>query len=111
MFRAINLYLMILWLIVGGVLYFGEHLLPETFARIEPGRRSTFNLVAYVAFALAGWNLIRWLMLRSRPRSTPPSPLARRDREGDKPVLNPEFRFDQPTSERPRRPSSNGDTP
>lgn len=87
------------WLVVAGVLYFREYLAPGVW-----GRSLNYDFGAFLAVALAGWNLVRWYVGRPRvaavPRLDPRRrPLEPRD-DGRVEEYNPEFDFNRPPAVR-----------
>jgi hypothetical protein len=87
------------WLVVAAAVYFRKELAPEAW-----GDARNLDLGALLALALAGWNLMRWYLGRSRVPATPGSnhrrPLEPRDDQRVE-EYNPEFDFNKPSGERP----------
>lgn len=111
--RFMNFYLMVFWLVLGGALLLRNSLFPELFN--DPERQRHYSLLAWVALALALWNLIRWYASRAfRPPTTDPRkvnalliPLAQKDKR----VVEPQFRFDDDANDSTRpQPGRNGNT-
>jgi hypothetical protein len=84
------------WLVVAGVVYFREQLAPAAL-----GQSRNLDLGALLALALAGWNLMRWYLGRTRVAAVPQRAHRRPlEPRGDERVeeYNPEFDFNKPAN-------------
>jgi hypothetical protein len=93
-----NFFLFLVWLIVGvGILVIGPYFAPNTF---KGNQREIF--IGSGALVLSMWNLMRWWMNRSLQKSRQRMEEEYRERAGERaakdppPVVNPEFKFDDP---------------
>ena len=98
-FRLINVYMLVFWVFLAVALLFRNGLFPERM--LNPARDQQLDLAMYCAFALAAWNLARWLHSRSLARRRDQTEADYLRRTGpvaskDPPeIVNPEFQFDR----------------
>ncbi len=90
----------VFWLAMAGMIYFRNKLAPGAW-----GQSRNLDLVALLALALAGWNLVRWYVGRRRVAAPLVTSRHRRPLEprGNEPAgeYNPDFDFTKPQGDRP----------